>query len=685
MKWSVVIAGFLVPAAVAWMVFNGEWGHEMRAISARGELSARYAGEPFYPPDDPTAFAALDAARLVWDRYVDDHVAAHPPPEPGAGATDATGPTDSTGTQDGTRPTDSRGTPDPANATDAAPPPTEASLRERFPFLSSLGDGEVRFLSLNMATEGQPIYPKTARLDQGLLVAVNALWEQVDAEDRGADLKERTRFKLDQIVGGYREFPYDGAYSGVALDEGLDGIRLRHDDYDEFHYLPSWSIEHKIDRPGIHGRARKFARQMANWKKSHTKEADFDAFRTRAWVEGKHGGGPPHGVKRGNSDPGEITAALLRERIWLAGQYLTRETGEDGKMTYGYLVEKDEVGSGYNLLRHAGTVYSMMQAYRVEPDEDLLEASKRGIKYYRGKMREDDKNPGEWFVLDGKRAKLGGIGLGLCMMAEMEKANPGYVDMDIVLGMAKHIERMQLDSGEFLSFYDWRGEGVTNRKSIFYSGEALLGLLRVYQITGDEHWLDVAEKGADFLVDRRWVSLGIRLYVPLDAWLIQALEELDRERPDPRREWYAFELSEAISRRKLMDPSETPPDMVGGGVSGIKSLPHAATAGAFGEALSAAARLEARRRPGETRHRTFAFNNAGFQLRNQFHDGNNWHVPNPARAMGSFRERPDDSQTRNDHVQHNLSGLFGLLDLVDDTAPDIGWMLPEERLYRGTP
>lgn len=656
-----------MPVLAAWLIVNSEWGHEQQAVSARGELSQRYAGEPFYPPEDGTASAALAAARLVWDRYVDDWVSDHAP------------------TGEGDEPTGGLATEPAEGEAPAEPALTEASLRERFPMLSRLDDGEVRILSLYVAAEGGPISPTTARLDRGVLVAVNALWEQVDADERGPDLTGRSRFKLDQVVGGFRDFPYDGGYSGVLLDEGLDGIRLRHDDYDDFHYLPSWSIERKIDRKGIHGRARKSARQLGGWKKSHTKDAAFDAFRTRAWVEGKHGGGPPVGVKRGNSDPGEVTAALLRERIVLAGQYMTRETGDDGKMTYGYLVEDDKEGTGYNLLRHAGSVYSMMQAYRVEPDEELLEASKRGIEYYREKMREDDKNPGEWFVLDGKRAKLGGIGLGLCMMVEMEKANPGYVDMDIVLGMARHIERMQLDSGEFLSFYDWRGKGVTNRKSIYYSGEALLGLLRVYQITGDEHWLDVAEKGADFLVDRRWVALGVRLYVPLDAWLIQALEELDRARPDRKRQWYAFELSEAIARRKLMDPSKTPPDMLGAGVSGIRSLPHAATAGAFGEALSAAARMEARRRPGETRHRTFAMHNAGFQLRNQFHDGNNWHVPNPRRAMGAFRERPDDSQTRNDHVQHNLSGLFGLLDLVDDTAPDIGWMLPEERLHRSTP
>ncbi len=658
MKWSIVLAGFLVPLALAWAVVNGEWGHEIRAVGARGELSERYAQEPFFPPEDPTASATLLAARAIWDHKVDEAVRSAA--EASAAEGDA-----------------AEG--DEAAPVEAAPAPTSDSLRTRFPDLAGLDDGKERILSLYIAAPGGPIDPRVARLDDGVLAAVEMLWETTKSRERVAELKSRSRFKLDQVQGDYRSFPEDGGYSGVALDEGLDGVRLQHSKYPDFHYLPSWAIERKIDRKGIHGRARKTARSLGDWKKSHTKDAEFHAFRTRAWVEGDHGGGPALPVARGNVDPGEITPELLRHRIGLAAGYMTRETGSDGKMTYGYDVEDDKLGSGYNLLRHAGSVYSMLQGYRVQPDPEVLEASKRGIDYYRQKMREDDANPGEWFVLDGKRAKLGGIGLGLCMMAEMEKASPGYVDMDIVLGMARHIERMMLPSGELLSFYDWQGKGVTNRKSIFYSGEALLGLLRVYQLTGDEHWLDVAERGSDFLVDRRWVSMGIRLYVPLDAWLIQALEELDRVRPNDRRAWYAFELSEAIARRKMMDADLTPPDMVGAGVSGIRSLPHAATAGAFGEALSAAARLEARNRPGETRHRDFAMKNASFQLRNQFHPGNNWHVPNPARALGAFRERPDDSKTRNDHVQHNLSGLFGLLDLLDDSAPDIGAMLPAEK------
>jgi hypothetical protein len=242
--------------------------------------------------------------------------------------------------------------------------------------------------------------------------------------------------------------------------------------------------------------------------------------------------------------------------------------------------------------------------------------------------------------------------------------------------MGRHLIRMQNPDGSFVSFYNWDGKEKSKRKSIYYSGEAILGLLRLHQLTGEQEWLDVAVRGADYLVHDRWKSLGIRFYTPMDAWLLQGLEEMDRVAPDDARADYAFGVGEAIARGKLMDPSSTPPDFLGANLSGPGSMPNAATAGAFGEALSAAARLEARRLPGEHRFLDFAMYNANFQLRNQFWGPNSYYLPNPARSSGGFRVKQDFAEVRNDHVQHNLSGLFGLLDLLDESAPDIGWVVP---------
>jgi len=676
-----IVIGLATALSIGVLLVNSEFGRELDALKHRPDLASVETGGPFFPEPDSRADALASATRQLlqgWAREADaarEAVEAAREEEGPSAAADVAG-----------------------QLVDRDPHAGE------FEDLSSLVDEGTWIISLYLEGTGvrrageddfEKRGPFLAPLEEDLPSTVMRIFDRVPSRFRTLDAMSKSKIKIDRVVGPERSFPYDGGHRGVALDEGLDGIVLRHPDESTFWFPPSLAMERKVSRTKIHARSRYYARKLGGWKRKHTKQATFAAFRTDAWVETQAGGPSMTPLTRGNAEVPEPNPEVLRERIKLAADYLKRETSPQGEITYEYFASEDRTGSGYNILRHAGTVYSMMQGYRLHPDPELLDASLRAMRFYQKAMQEDAKHPGEWFVRDvnrvrsggrqrlGRRAKLGGIGLGLCMMVEIEKAVPGTVDLEQVRGMARHLERMQNPDGSFESFYNWDGKEKSKRKSIFYSGEAILGLLRVHQLTGEEHWLDIAVKGADYLVHKRWKSLGIRIYIPMDAWLLQALEEMDRVRPDKARAAYAFSIGESIARGKLMDPESTPPDFLGANLSGPSSMPNAATAGSFGEALSAAARLEARRRPGETRFHNFAMYNASFQLRNQFWGPNSYYVPNPARSLGGFRVKQDFAEVRNDHVQHNLSGLFGLLDLLDESAPDIGWMVPEGQRAAG--
>lgn len=662
-----------------WLFVDREWGGELEVLRVRRDMPA--PPSPFFADDDPRAGAIAGAIRQALERWAADLEAERS----GEASEEVDG--EAVAGDDH----------DSAPAVEA-PPLTDEALLAAHPELRSLSYGERWVVSVYAPTPGDWIRPAITTLDGGALAAAARVWETMPEAGRTTEGLGRTHIKVDLVIS---ERPVPGPThdsddkpipgdderrdpKGWTIDEGLDGVVLRHDKEGEFWFVPSLAVERKVARRKIHGRARSYARELGGWKRSRTKSAEVALFRTRAWVEAEPGG-PMVAVTRGNTDVPEVSAEVLRERIALAADFLTRETNDLGVVTYEYQAASDQTpGNDYNILRHAGTVYSMMQGYRLTGDDRTLQASIRAMGFYQTATRADEAHPEERYVLSvsrlkasgaasiGRQAKLGGIGLGLCMMVELEKGMPGTIDKDVMLQMARHVERQQHPDGSFDSFYDHDGRGAKLRKSIYYSGEAILGLMRVYELTGDEHWLDVAEKGADYLVNKRWTSLGLRIYIPPDAWLIQALEELDRHRPNDRRADYAFDIGETIARHKLMDPLVTPPDMLGADLSGVGSMPNAATAGSFGEALSAAARLEARRRPGQTRFRTFSMYNAGFQLRNQYWGPNDYYLPNPERAFGGFRVKPDAGEVRNDYVQHNLSGLFGLLDLLDETAPDIG-------------
>ena len=616
-----MVIGALLVVAIGWWLWV-----PLSVISARGVIDG-LEDEPFYPPLDVRADALLGAARQALDARVSD-----------------------------------------------APPPSLDALRAASPELADVGAGRW-ILTLYVPTASSYRGPHVASVEAGdVVAAVNLLFDGLPAKARNSKTLAGASLKLDLVLPGRRSLPPGGGRSGSAIDPGLDGIELSDAD-GAWLYLPSWSAERKIKRRQIVETAREASRKHG-WSKERSEAARIQAFRTRAWVEALEPGGRARPTARANVEVPVVDAAAVRESIRIGGAYLTRETSSRGKITYEFQPEHDRIGSGYNMLRHAGTAYSMFQVYRLLGNEADFDAAARAMDYFKARMKEDAAHPGEWFILDPakkrKRAKLGGAGLGLLAWVEMEKARPGSADYEAMFGLARHILRMQNPDGSFESFYDWDGKERTTRKSIFYPGEAILGLTRLHQLTGDESWLDAAERGADYLVNKRWVALGLRIYIPPDAWLIQALEELDRVRPDERRADYAFAIAAQIARHKLMDPSKAPPDLVGGDLGGLSSLPSAANSGSFGEALSAAARLEARRRPDETRCRRWGELNLGMQLRNQFSEANSWFLANPARAHGGFRFKPNDHEIRNDYVQHNISGLFGMLQLMEPGVPDIG-------------
>ena len=671
------------------MVGVGIWlwiGTPLQAAMQRGGIPG-LEDEPFFPLPDATADAVLSVARDALSSEVEKlraaEEAAKTPAEPAMGgepeggaaseASDAAVGKSASADADGS-----------SETTEPVPPKTAADDAAEWPQLSGLGE-RPWVLSLYLPTADEALRgPHVRELSDGnVRGVVQALVSELP-KAAPPDLLERGRWKVDQILPGRRLLPPKGGYKGVALDAGLDGIELVHPEAGApYRYLPSWSAERALKRRKILSAARKAARKEG-WSKSRANAAEAFAFRSRAWVEAKGGGGPARPTARGNVPGPEPTIDNVKESIRIAGDYLVRETDARGKFTYRYEAHDDSDPGGYNMLRHAGTTYSMFQVYRLTGDDAVFDAATRATRYFRKRMREDDEHPGEWFILDPggrrKRAKLGGAGLGLLAWIEMEKARPGSADYEAMFGLAKHIARMQKDDGSFESFYNWDGKERSTRKSTFYPGEATLALVRLHQLTGDERWLDVAERAADYYVDERWVSLGLRIYVPPDAWGIQALEELDRARPNKRRERYAFSVVDSIARHKLMDPETTPPDMLGGDLSGLGSLPLAANAGSYGEALTAGARLEARRRQGETRHQDFARTNLTMQLRNQFTEANDWFLPNPERAHGGFRFRPNDHEIGNDVVQHNISGLVGILQIMDPTSPDIGLVVgPDDR------
>ena len=386
--------------------------------------------------------------------------------------------------------------------------------------------------------------------------------------------------------------------------------------------------------------------------------------RTQAWVQAPPG---PLPMLRHSVQPGLLTAELVHERVALGAHYLRDHLRADGLYDYEWDPRSGEPRQGdYSLLRHAGTTYSLFQSSAFRAGEGARAAAVRGLELLRERTRHAQGEPARCYLEDGDQVPLGGAALALLALTEQARHRPADADRDWMRCLGEHLCAETDDRGDMRSFYAEPGRHrASDARSIYYPGEAVLALTRLNQVDPSPRWLDTALRAARYLIHERHVALGVRVDVPPDAWLLQALEELQRLAAADDLVDYAFAIAAVMARDQLAgSPADdhAPADLLGS-TFGVE-LPRVIAAGSRLEGLAAAARLERRVRPGSRFFLDRALLAARFSLRNQYTSEILFGVA-PG-ALGGFRSAVNDPVIRIDGVQHNSSGLLGLLELLEE-------------------
>ncbi len=471
----------------------------------------------------------------------------------------------------------------------------------------------------------------------------------------------RSRVKVDLAGPEGPLWSRAGWYLETVIDPGLDGAVARRGDKEAW-FLPSWGVERGED----------MGRSLEGLDAELGGGAEGQArFRSFAFVEGVEGEAGPLPVYRGNVLRPGLDVELLRQTLREAGAFLARSVLADGRYCYTYDAGGDGCDDDYNLLRHAGTTYSLFQIYREIREPSLLAAAEKTTAWLRRQVRPVEGDAARAFLLEGDKAKLGAVGLTMLALVERERLLGDGADRALLARLADFVRSQQREDGYFASYFNWGPRAsVPGDNSIYYPGEALLGLVRLHSIDPQPRYLASAVLGAEFLVKRRWRWAGVELYVPPDAWLTQALAELDAVAPAEWVRRYTYDIVQTTELTMLRRDEGSPPDLAGGPAAG-PVLPNVTPAGSRNEGLTAAYRMAVR--AGDTQRaediRALSLESAHFQVGQQFRPANSYFLPNPERARGGFRSTPNRLDIRIDYVQHNATGLLGLLSVLREARP----------------
>jgi hypothetical protein len=230
----------------------------------------------------------------------------------------------------------------------------------------------------------------------------------------------------------------------------------------------------------------------------------------------------------GFSPPGSSSAvAVSSERvshaIGIAGQYLQRNC--DGSGQFAYLVDTEfgDVSPSYNIIRHAGAIYSLAMLNQVRHDSNAVDVMIRASNFMRTNYVGLDARSNALAVWSRplpaiRKAELGAVGLGLVALAAVGQVRPNAVPLDQMESLGRFVLFLQRPDGSFYSRY-FADKGLDRDwQSLYYPGEAALGLVSLYELDHSRKWLVAAGKGLAYLAESR---VGTQ-EMPPDHWALIA-------------------------------------------------------------------------------------------------------------------------------------------------------------------
>lgn len=352
----------------------------------------------------------------------------------------------------------------------------------------------------------------------------------------------------------------------------------------------------------------------------------------------------------------------LKQSVNLAANYLANAVLPSGRFDYEFAVDDNRSLRDYNLLRHAGTTFSMIEYYLAFSDKKILPSIERAMHFMTRFFVPGIENPNTTCLLESGSIKLGGNGLAALAISKYVEVTKDQKFTEYLKKICRWVLAQMNNDGSFKGHVQYYPKGrYKNMVSEYYPGEVIYGLMEAYKILADENLVEAAFKIAKWLINVRDISTPIDK-LPHDHWLLYGLNELYRKRQDFQFVEHSTKICSAIIKSQNLDVKY--PDYHG---SYYKGDPRSTPAATRSEGLLAAYRLISEFGNDQKVAEIIlecAKKTISFQLRTQYTSLNTIYLQYPGKALGGFRTSINNHEIRIDYVQHNLSSLISMYKIL---------------------
>lgn len=337
-----------------------------------------------------------------------------------------------------------------------------------------------------------------------------------------------------------------------------------------------------------------------------------------------------------------LTADDIESVIRKSSVYLSNAIYDDGKFDYGVNPINDNHFVNYNILRHTGTIWSIIMQYDTTKDEALLPKIDSALSYMMDCIEQPDDKHAYLIEKKADEIKLGGNAVAIITLSTYKQVMNSDKYDGLIEKIANSILDCQESDGSYyhvLSYPDYSRK--ERDRIVYYDGEATFALARAYSVTGNDKYLKAAKKALDFFIANDYIRF-------CDHWIAYAVNEVTMYDPDEK--YLNFGLRNANENLSRIFNQDT-------------------TFHTFLELLMAAFELYERIKENNLKpsylqkfnHEAFIrtiYRRAHYMLNGFLYPEMAMYMKNPDSCEGTFCVRHDSYRIRIDDVQHYIGGYY---------------------------
>ncbi|MFH2123398.1 MAG: hypothetical protein ABIJ50_07960 [Pseudomonadota bacterium] len=166
---------------------------------------------------------------------------------------------------------------------------------------------------------------------------------------------------------------------------------------------------------------------------------------------------------------------------------------KNGSFKYRYDSHSGTLLEGYNVLRHAGAVWAMLDVYHHVTDENILASCRQATHYLLDSYLRFFRSYNNVCICEDNAIKLGGNALCTLALTSLFEKTQDHFLLAIAQQLAQFMLAQRQENGNLIHKRYFQSGKISKFQSMYYTGEALLALLALYRLTQQQDWYNAAQ------------------------------------------------------------------------------------------------------------------------------------------------------------------------------------------------